>query len=178
MGNLIAFGFDRFRAAGEVLNKLRPETAIEDAFVVERAASGRCEIRRVKSAVITPKTGAPFRGGLWGAMVRLLFLNPSLDVAIPRGGSGLFILLKSAAEDRILMAIKPYGARILETSLPPRGRSSTQKSGMSTSLRRQPIEQQNCRLQPSSLRAGRCRSSRLSAFSCDFCEWLADSCFA
>jgi hypothetical protein len=29
MGNLIAFGFDRFRAADEVLNKLRSETGIE-----------------------------------------------------------------------------------------------------------------------------------------------------
>lgn len=139
MGNLIAFGFDRFRAADEVLNKLRSETAIEDAFVVERAVSGQCEIRRVKTAFITPKTGGPFRGGLWGAMVRLLFLNPSLDVAIPKGGSALFILLKSAAEDRVLMAIKPYGPRILKTSLRPRGRteaqSPTQKSGMSTSLR-------------------------------------------
>jgi uncharacterized membrane protein len=142
MGNLIAFGFDRSRAADEVLNKLRSETAIEDAFVVERATSGRCEIMRVKRAftLITPKTGGPFRGGLWGAMVRLLFLNPSLDVAIPRGGSALFILLKSAAEDRVLMAIKPFGARILKTSLPPRGRteaeSPTRKNGMSTSLRR------------------------------------------
>jgi uncharacterized membrane protein len=140
MGNLIAFGFDRSRAADEVLNKLRSETAIEDAFVVERAASGRCEIWRVKRAVMTPKTGGPFRGGLWGAMVRLVFLNPSLDVAIPRGGSALFILLKSAAEDRVLMAIKPFGARILKTSLPPRGRteaeSPTRKNGMSTSLRR------------------------------------------
>ena len=126
MGCLIAFGFDRFRAADEVLNKLRPETAIEDAFVVERAASGRCDIRRVKRAFITPKTGGPFRGGLWGAMVRLLFLNPSLDVAIPRGGSALFILLKSAAEDRVLMAIKPFGARILKTSLPPEQRLTVQ----------------------------------------------------
>jgi uncharacterized membrane protein len=140
MENLIAFGFDRFQAADEVLNKLRSETGIEDAFVVERAASGRCEIRRVQRAFITPKTGGPFRGGLWGAMVRLLFLNPSLDVAIPRGGSALFILLKSAVEDRVLMAIKPFGARILKTSLLPRGRteaqSSTRKNGMSTSLRR------------------------------------------
>ena len=140
MENLIAFGFDRFQAADEVLNKLRSETGIEDAFVVERAVSGRCEIRRVQRAFITPKTGGPFRGGLWAAMVRLLFLNPSLDVAIPRGGSALFILLKSAVEDRVLMAIKPFGARILKTSLLPRGRteaqSSTRKNGMSTSLRR------------------------------------------
>ena len=161
MGNLIAFGFDRFRAAHEVLNKLRPGTAIEDAFVVERAASGRCEIRRVKRAFITPKTGGPFRGGLWGAMVRLLFLNPSLDVAIPRGGSALFILLKSAAEDRVLMAIKPFGARILKTSLPRRTEAQS-PTRMSPLCAGQPIEQQNCRLQPSSPRDERCRSSRLS----------------
>ena len=53
MGNLIAFGFDRFRVADEVLNKLRSETAIKDAFVVERGPSERCEKRRVQRAFIT-----------------------------------------------------------------------------------------------------------------------------
>src|SRR5208337_4713141 len=116
MGNLIAFGFDRSWAANEVLKTLRTETALDDAFVVERAASGRCAVRRAFNNM-PPEAPVLARGGLWGEMVRLLFLNSSLDLAIPRGGSALFILLKDKAENRILRAIKPYRGRILKTSL-------------------------------------------------------------
>ena len=116
MENLIAFGFDRSWAAHEVLKKLRTETAVEDAFVVERAASGRCVIRKAFDHD-APEAAAPSSGGLWAAMVRLIFLNSSLDLAIPQGGSALFVVLKNAAENRVLKAVKPYRARILETSL-------------------------------------------------------------
>jgi len=50
-------------------------------------------------------------------MVRLLFLNSSLDLAIRRGGSALFLLIDEAAENRVLRAVKPYRGRILKTSL-------------------------------------------------------------
>lgn len=117
MGNLIAFGFDRSWAANEVLKRLRTEVALDDAFVVERAASGPCAVRRAFDD-IHPEAGAP-GARLWGAMARLVFLNPSLDHAIPRGSSALFVVLKNATENRILRAVKPYRARILKTSLPP-----------------------------------------------------------
>ena len=113
MGNLIAFGFDRSWAAHEVMKKLRRETGVEDAFLVERAASGRCAIKRAFDSVAGPSCAA-----LWGAVAKLVFLNANLDRAIPRGGSALFILLKNAAETRVLTAVKPYRARILRTSLP------------------------------------------------------------
>lgn len=116
MGNLIALAFDRSWAANEVLKTLRTEPALEDAFVVERAASGRCALKRAFNHVATEVSDLP-RGGLWGEMVRLLFLNSSLDLAIPRGGSALFILLKDVAENRVLRAVKPYRGRILKTSL-------------------------------------------------------------
>ncbi len=117
MGNLIAFGFDRSWAANEVLKRLRTETALDDAFVVERAASGQCAVRRACDH-ISPEGGAS-SGRLWAAMARLVFLNPRLDHAIPRGSSALFILLKNAADNRVLRAVKPYRARILKTSLTP-----------------------------------------------------------
>ncbi|MGC2397444.1 MAG: DUF1269 domain-containing protein, partial [Rhodomicrobium sp.] len=60
----------------------------------------------------------PSRGGLWDEMVRLLFLNSNLDLAIRRGGSAFFILIDEAAKNRVLRAIKPYRGRILKTSLP------------------------------------------------------------
>ena len=116
MGNLIAFGFDRSWAASEVLKKLRTDTALDDAFVVERSASGRCAIRRAANPIASEADGSA-SGGLWGALVRLIYLNSSLDLAIPRGSSALFVHLTNAAESRVLRAIKPYRARILETSL-------------------------------------------------------------
>jgi uncharacterized membrane protein len=36
---------------------------------------------------------------------------------IPRGSSALFVHLTNAAESRVLRAVEPYRARILETSL-------------------------------------------------------------
>ena len=116
MGNIIAFGFDRSWAANEVLKKLRTDTPLDDAFVVERSLSGRCAIRRA-SDLIAPEAAGPSSGRLWGALVRLIYLNSSLDLAIPRGGSALFVHLTNAAESRVLRAVKPYRARILETSL-------------------------------------------------------------
>lgn len=116
MGNIIAFGFDRSWAASEVLKKLRTDTALDDAFVVERSLSGRCAIRRA-SDFTAPEAAGASSGGLWAALVRLIYLNSGLDLALPRGGSALFILLTNAAESRVLRAVKPYRARILETSL-------------------------------------------------------------
>jgi uncharacterized membrane protein len=117
MGNLIAFGFGRSWAAREVLTALRAETAVEEAFVVERAPCGRCVITNA-SNITALATADSSRGGLWGAMVRLIFLNSSLDLVIPRGSSALFLLLKNVTENRVLRAIKPYRPRILKTSLP------------------------------------------------------------
>jgi uncharacterized membrane protein len=116
MGNLIAFGFDRSWAANEVLKNLRTDTALDDAFVVERSASGRCAIRRA-SDLTAAEADASQRGGLWGALVRFIYLNSSLDLTIPRGSSALFVQLTNAADRNVLRATKPYRARILETSL-------------------------------------------------------------
>jgi uncharacterized membrane protein len=116
MGNLFALAFDRSWAANEVLKTLRTETGLEDAFVVERAAFGQCAVKRAFNHRTT-KAPDPLGGGLWGEMVRLLFLNSSLDRAIPRGGSALFLLIDEAAENRVLRAVKPYRGRILKTSL-------------------------------------------------------------
>ncbi len=116
MGNLIAFGFDRSWAANEVLKKLRTETALDDAFVVERALSGRYAIKRASNPGATDTASSS--EGLWGTMVRLLFLNPSPNLAVPRGSSALFLDLKNAAQNGVLRAVKPYRARIIKTSLP------------------------------------------------------------
>jgi len=116
MGNLIAFGFDRSWAASEVLKKLRTDTALDDAFVVERSLSGRCAIRRASNQN-APEAAGSSSEELWGALVRLIYLNSSLDFTIPRGSSALFVHLTNAAQSRVLRAVKPYRARILETSL-------------------------------------------------------------
>ncbi len=116
MSNLISFGFDHSWAANEVLKTLRAESALDDAFVVERSPSGRCRMRRDFNDKALDAAASQDR--LWGEMTRLLFLNANLDLAIPRGGSALFILLKDAAENKVIRAIKPYRGRILKTSLP------------------------------------------------------------
>ena len=115
MGNLIAL-VNRSWTANEVLKTLRTETALDDAFVVERPPSGRCAVRRAFNHRTT-KVPDCSRGGLWGKLVRLLFLNSSLDLAIRQGGSALFILIEEAAENRVLRAVEPYRGRILKTSL-------------------------------------------------------------
>ncbi len=117
MGKLIAFGFDRSWAASEVMKTLRADAALDEAFVVERAVSGQCRIRAACDGN-APEANSTSMGGLWGAMARLVFLNPSLDRSIPRGGSALFLLLQGAAEGRVLRAVKPYGARALKASFP------------------------------------------------------------
>jgi uncharacterized membrane protein len=116
MGNLIALAFNRSWTANEVLKTLRTETALDDAFVVERAPSGRCAVRRAFNHRTT-KVPDCSRGGLWGELVRILFLNSSLDLAIRQGGSALFILFEEAAENMVLTAVKPYRGRLLKTSL-------------------------------------------------------------
>ena len=115
MGNLIALGFDRSWAAREVLNGFRTEPA-DHAFVVERSASGRCVMRRADGR-ITLEAADPLERWLWGQMVGVLFLNASLDLAIPRGSSALFMRLNVPVEKRILQAAKPYRGCILKTSL-------------------------------------------------------------
>jgi uncharacterized membrane protein len=125
MGNLFALAFDHSWTANEVLKTLRTETALEDAFVVERTASGRCAVKRA-FAHRTTKALDLSRGGLWGEMARHLFLNSSLDLAIRRGGSALFVLVDEAAKNRVLRAVKPYRGRLLKTSRPDEAGSRLQ----------------------------------------------------
>ena len=115
MGNLIALGFDRSWAARQVLNEFRTETTLDDAFVVERSASGQCVMRRADSR-LTPKAADASAEWLWGQMVGLLFLNARLDLVIPRGSSALFMRL-NVVENMIVQAVKPHRGCILKTSL-------------------------------------------------------------
>ncbi len=41
----------------------------------------------------------------------------ALSKTIPEGSSALFVLVKSATEDKVLAEIKPYNPRVLKTSL-------------------------------------------------------------
>jgi len=87
MSDLVAVGFDKAETADQVLLKLigmKKEYLIdlEDAVVVVRNAEGKIH---VKQSVNLPALGAASglaSGGLFGALVGLLFLNPLAGFAI------------------------------------------------------------------------------------------------
>ena len=116
MGNLIAFGFERSWAARESLTALRIGSAVEEAFLVERDPTGRCIIRCVSNRS-APRATDPSTESLWRVVAKFVYLNPGLDRAIPRGGSGLFLLISGGCERSVLREIRAYRPRILETSL-------------------------------------------------------------
>src|SRR5579883_1607692 len=126
MSNLIVLGFDGLHTADEVLNKLRSLQKeylidLEDACVVERDATGRIHIKQaVNLAAVGAKTGGASGGALSGSLADYGISDDfvrKLGETIPQGSSALFILFKSATEDKVLREIEPYRPRILKTSL-------------------------------------------------------------
>ena len=147
MSNLVVFDFDGIHTADEVLNKLRSLHKehlidLEDACVVERERDGKVHIKQAVNLTALGAAAGGSRGALWGMLVGLLFLNPlvagagagalsgsladygidddfvkKLSETIPPGSSALFVLFKSATEDKVLAEIEPYKPRVLKTSL-------------------------------------------------------------
>lgn len=148
MSDLIAVEFDDPATAFELraeLVKFQKDYLIEmeDVVVVTRDADGKVQLHQ---AVNLTATGA-VSGGMWGALIGLIFLNPLLGAAIgagagalsgrltdlgisdkamtemgealPPGGSALFVLVRRVTGDKVLERLEPFRAkgRVLKTSL-------------------------------------------------------------
>jgi uncharacterized membrane protein len=114
---------------------------LEDAVVVVKDAKGKV---RLHQAVNLTAAGA-VRGGFWGSLIGLIFLNPLLGMAVGAGmgaasgalsdvgindqfmrdlaanmqpgNSILFVLVRKATPDKVLEELKGTGGTILRTSL-------------------------------------------------------------
>ena len=148
MSDLIAIEFDDPSIAFELraeLVALQKEYLIqmEDIVVVTRDADGKVKLHQ---AMNLTAAGAA-SGGLWGALIGMIFLNPLLGAAVgagagalsgsltdlgisdpmmkelgeglPAGGSAVFMLVRQATGDKLLERLERFRAkgRVLRTSL-------------------------------------------------------------
>jgi uncharacterized membrane protein len=148
MSTLIAPGFDNEADAFEMraaLARLQSQYLIEmeDAVVVTRDTQGKVKLHQ---PVNLAAAGA-LRGGIWGSLIGLLFLNPLLGAAIGAGSgaiggaladigisdqfmkdlgatltagtSALFVLVRKSTPDKVLEGLQPFvgKAKVLQTSL-------------------------------------------------------------
>jgi len=114
---------------------------LEDAVVAVKDAKGKV---RLHQAVNLTTAGA-VRGGFWGSLIGLIFLNPLLGMAVGAGmgavsgalsdlgindqfmkdlaanmqpsSSILFVLVRKATPDKVLAELQGTGGTILRTSL-------------------------------------------------------------
>lgn len=146
MSDLIVVGFDNELKADEVLHKLgelqkEHLVDLEDAVVVIKNEKGKVKIKQAYDLVTTGAVS----GGFWGSLIGLLFLHPLLGVTVglatgalsgaltdiginddfikelgetlETGTSALFLLVRKATPDKVLEELRPYGGKLLRTSL-------------------------------------------------------------
>jgi len=146
MSTLIAIAYPDTETAEEVRGMLIEATKerlldLQDAVVVEHQADGKIKLHQAVST-----TGAGAAGGaLWGGLIGLLFLAPLLGMAVGAasgavagkvtdagvnddflkqlgarlepGAAALIALGTSAAPDKLLERLQPYGGDVIQTSL-------------------------------------------------------------
>jgi uncharacterized membrane protein len=146
MSTLIAIGYPDAQTAEEVRGVLIQATKeqildLQDAVVVEHQSDGKI---RLHQAVSTTGAGAA-GGALWGGLIGLLFLAPLVGMAVGAasgavagkmtdagvnddflkqlgarlepGAAALNALGSSAAPDKLLERLQPYGGDVIQTSL-------------------------------------------------------------
>jgi uncharacterized membrane protein len=146
MSTLIAIGYPDAQTAEEVRGVLIQATKeqildLQDAVVVEHQSDGKI---RLHQAVSTTGAGAA-GGALWGGLIGLLFLAPLVGMAVGAasgavagkmtdagvnddflkqlgarlepGAAALIALGSSAAPDKLLERLQPYGGDVIQTSL-------------------------------------------------------------
>lgn len=164
MSNLIVVGFDNELKADEVLHKLgelqkEHLVDLEDAVVVIKNQKGKVKIKQAYDLVTSGAIG----GGFWGSLIGLLFLHPLLGVAagiatgalsgaltdigidddfiedlgktLESGTSALFLLVRKATPDKVLEELRPYGGRLLRTSL-----SKSDEASLKAALEKAKVE--------------------------------------
>src|SRR5215831_11785526 len=146
MSTLVVIEYDDPFKAEEIrlaLMKMRKDYLIdlEDAVVAVKDQKGKVRLHQAVSVT----TAGAIRGGFWGALIGLLFLNPLLGFALGAtagavsgaltdigindkfmkelaqtmkpGSSTLFVLVRKVTPDKVLDEIKGTGGKVLQTSL-------------------------------------------------------------
>ena len=146
MSTLAVIGYDDVFKAEEVrlsLIKMQQDYLIdlEDAVVAVKDPAGKVKLHQ---AVNLTAAGA-VRGGFWGSLIGLIFLNPLLGMAVGAGAgavtgalsdvginddfmkelaatmkpgsSVLFVLVRSMTPDKVLEELQGTGGTVLKTSL-------------------------------------------------------------
>jgi uncharacterized membrane protein len=146
MSTLTVIGYNDIFKAEEVrlsLIKLQRDYLIdlEDAVVAVKDRAGKVKLHQ---AINLTAAGAT-RGGFWGTLVGLIFLNPLLGLAVGAGAgavagalsdvgindnfmkdlaatmkpgsSALFVMVRSLTPDKVLEELRGTGGTVLKTSL-------------------------------------------------------------
>jgi uncharacterized membrane protein len=146
VANLVVIGFDNVHKAEEVrlaLFKMQKDYLIdlEDAVVAVKQQDGKVKLHQVHNLT----AAGAVRGGFWGTLIGMLFLNPLLGAAagatagavsgaltdlginndfmkelagqLEPGHSALFVLVRKSTPDKVLEEIRGFGGKVLQTSL-------------------------------------------------------------
>ncbi|MBD0837189.1 MULTISPECIES: DUF1269 domain-containing protein [unclassified Streptomyces] len=146
MSDLFVIAYDDVATAGQVRDRLfelskEHLVELEDAVVVERHQDGRIKLHQAVNHTAVGAAG----GALWGGVIGLLFLAPLLGAAVGAaagaaggaftdtgiddnfmkdlsqnlrpGAAALFVLVKKAADDKVIPQLTPYGGQLVQTSL-------------------------------------------------------------
>lgn len=145
MSDLYVIGYPDASTASEVRDRvlqLQRERLLElDDIVVVENRAGKIKLQQLGSTTAAGATG----GALWGGLIGLLFLMPLLGMAVgagvgavsgslvdagvddafmkrlgaalPEGGAALFLLVRSATEDKVIAELAPMGGELIKSSL-------------------------------------------------------------
>jgi uncharacterized membrane protein len=146
MSDLIVIGFNDEFKADEVLVKLARMQKehlvdLEDAVVATKNQRGKLKVKQTLNLVTAGAAG----GSFWGLLIGLLFLHPLLGVTVgivsgavsggladvgindefiqelgqtlEPGTSAIFILAHKVTPDKVIAELKPFGGKVLQTSL-------------------------------------------------------------
>ncbi|MGW1406478.1 DUF1269 domain-containing protein [Streptomyces sp. NPDC002403] len=147
MSNLFVIAYDDLATADQVRDKLLSMNRehlveLEDIVVVERREKdGKIKLHQAVNHVGNGAVG----GALWGSVIGLLFLVPFLGAAVGAaagavggaavdtgvddnfmkelsanlrpGAAAVFVLVKTAARDRVVPEIAKFGGQLVQTSL-------------------------------------------------------------
>jgi uncharacterized membrane protein len=155
MSTLIVVGYDDPNKAEEVHLKFRRMQRdylvdLDDAVFAVKDAKGRVKLHQSMNLT----AAGALRGGFWGALIGLLFLNPLLGWAVGAASgavagaltdlgindkfmkdlagtlhpnsSALFVLVRQSTPDKVLEELRGTGGRILQSSLSHQGEQQLQ----------------------------------------------------
>ncbi len=163
MSDLYMIGYptvDNADAARAKVIQLNREHLIqlEDVVVVEKRG-GKIKLHQANS----PKAAGAIGGAFWGGLIGLIFLMPLLGAAIgagagaaggamadtgvddnlmkrlggqlPDGGAALFMLVRSATEDKVIAELAPLGGELLHSSLSTEAEESLKAAASAATAR-------------------------------------------